>query len=199
VAGGIFGTIIIGLRRSVQSNEAGTGAAAIVYATAQTKEPVSQGFVALLETFLTGILCLFTSFAIVITGVLDKSQVGHISGIELASNAFQSVISFFPVILSAIAILFAISTLISWAYYGQKAWTFLLGEGKKRVLTFNLIYCLFIIIGSAMNVASVINITDAMMIAMCVPNIIVLYILAPEINADLKDYCKRMHIAKWMQ
>ena len=199
VAGGIFGTIIIGLRRSVQSNEAGTGAAAIVYATAQTKEPVSQGFVALLETFLTGILCLFTSFAIVITGVLDTSQVGHISGIELASNAFQSVISFFPVILSAIAILFAISTLISWAYYGQKAWTFLLGEGKKRVLTFNLIYCLFIIIGSAMNVASVINITDAMMIAMCVPNIIVLYILAPEIKADLKDYCKRMHIAKWMQ
>ena len=52
VAGGVFGTIIIGLRRSVQSNEAGTGAAAIVYARAQTKEPVSQGFVALIETFL---------------------------------------------------------------------------------------------------------------------------------------------------
>ena len=139
VAGGVFGTIIIGLRRSVQSNEAGTGAAAIVYATSQTKEPVSLGFVALLETFLTGVLCLFTSFAIVVTGVLKTSAVGHISGIELASNAFQSVISFFPVILSIIAVLFAISTLISWAYYGQKAWTFLLGEGKKRVLVFNII------------------------------------------------------------
>ncbi len=191
VAGGVFGTIIIGLRRSVQSNEAGTGAAAIVYATAQTKEAVSQGFVALLETFLTGVLCLFTSFAIVITGVLKTTEVGHISGIELASNAFQSVISFFPVILSIIAVMFALSTLISWAYYGQKAWTFLLGEGKKRVLTFNLIYCLFIVIGSAMNVKSIIDITDAMMIAMCIPNVIVLYILAPEIKRDLKDYLER--------
>ena len=191
VAGGVFGTIIIGLRRSVQSNEAGTGAAAIVYATAQTKEHISQGFVALLETFLTGVLCLFTSFAIVFSGVLDMSAVGKISGIELASNAFQSVIPFFPVILSIIAILFALSTLISWAYYGQKAWTFLLGEGKKRVITYNLIYCLFIIIGSAMNVQSIIDITDAMMVSMCVPNIIVLYILAPEIKRDLRDYLKR--------
>lgn len=188
VAGGVFGTIIIGLRRSVQSNEAGTGAAAIVYATAQTKEPVSQGFVALLETFLTGVLCLFTSCSIVFSGVLDMNRVGEISGIELASNAFQSVIPFFPIILSIIAVLFAMSTLISWAYYGQKAWTFLLGEGKKRVLTFNLIYCLFIIVGSVMNVQSVIDITDAMMIAMCIPNVIVLYILAPEIKRDLKDY-----------
>ena len=90
--------------------EAGTGAAAIVYATAQTKEPISQGFVALLETFLTGILCLFTSCAIVFSGVLDHTQIGQISGIELASNAFQSVIPFFPIILSIIAVLFAIST-----------------------------------------------------------------------------------------
>ncbi len=190
VAGGVFGTIIIGLRRSVQSNEAGTGAAAIVYATAQTKEPVSQGFVALLETFLTGVLCLFTSFAIVFSGACTHAA-KEISGIELASNAFQSVIPFFPIILSVIAVLFALSTLISWAYYGQKAWTFLLGEGKKRVLTFNLIYCLFIIIGSAMNVKSIIDITDAMMIAMCIPNVIVLYILAPEIKRDLKDYLER--------
>ena len=191
IAGGVFGTIIIGLRRSVQSNEAGTGAAAIVYAAAQAKEHISQGFVALLETFLTGILCLFTSFAIVFSGVLENTKIGEISGIELASNAFQSVISFFPVILSIIAVLFAMSTLISWAYYGQKAWTFLLGEGKKRVVAFNLIYCLFIIIGSAMNVKSIIDITDAMMIAMCIPNVIVLYVLAPEIKRDLKDYLER--------
>lgn len=196
VVGGVFGTIIIGLRRSVQSNEAGTGAAAIAYATVKTNEPISQGFVALLETLLTGILCLLTSFAIVFSGILDQTQVGQISGIELASSAFQSVISFFPYILSVVVILFALSTLISWAYYGQKAWTFLVGEGQKRNLTFNVIYCLFIIVGSAMNVASVINITDAMMIAMSVPNIIALYLLSPEIYADFKDYCKRHNLAK---
>ena len=115
----------------------------------------------------------------------------------MASNAFQSVISFFPIILSIIAVMFAISTLISWAYYGQKAWTFLLGEGKKRVLTFNILYCVFIVIGSAMNVKSIIDITDAMMIAMCVPNIIVLYILAPEIKKDLASYCNRHGVGKF--
>ena len=196
VAGGFFGVIIIGLRRSVQSNEAGTGAAAIVYATAQTKEAVSQGFVALLETFLTGILCLFTSCAIVFSGVLENTTIGKISGIELASNAFQSVIPFFPIILSVIAVLFAMSTLISWAYYGQKAWTFLLGEGKKRVFTFNMIYCAFIVIGSCMNVQSIIDITDAMMIAMCVPNVIVLYILCKDVKKDLKDYCVKNNLGK---
>jgi AGCS family alanine or glycine:cation symporter len=198
VAGGIFGIIIIGLRRSVQSNEAGTGAAAIVYAAAQTKDPASQGFVALLETFLTGVLCLFTSLTIVLSGALATIEPGKISGIELASNAFQSVIPFFPIILSIIAVLFAMSTLISWAYYGQKAWTFLLGEGKKRVLTFNLIYCLFIVIGSCMNVQSIIDITDAMMIAMCVPNVIVLYILCKDVKKDLKEYCQTHGIAKWL-
>ena len=202
VSCGFIGVLILGLRRSVQSNEAGTGAAAIVYSTAQTKEPVTQGFVALIETLLTGILCLFTSIVIVITNawrapvaVFDAArQAGEhvdISGIELASNAFESVIPFFPIILSAVAIMFAVSTLISWAYYCQKAWTFLVGEGKKRVLAFNLIYCIFIVIGSAMNVKSVIDITDAMMIAMTIPNIIVLYILAPEIKKELNDYCKR--------
>ncbi|MBR1460249.1 alanine:cation symporter family protein [bacterium] len=198
VAGGFFGVIILGLRRSVQSNEAGTGAAAIVYATAQTKEAVSQGFVALLETFLTGVLCLFTSCAIVFSGVLDHTTIGQISGIELASNAFQSVIPFFPIILSIIAVLFAVSTLISWAYYGQKAWTFLLGEGKKRVLTFNIIYCIFIVIGSCMNVQSIIDITDAMMISMCVPNVIVLYILCKDVKKELKDYCKKYNLGKFV-
>ena len=193
VAGGVFGTIIIGLRRSVQSNEAGTGAAAIAYATVKTKEPISQGFVSILETFLTGVLCLLTSLVIVLC--TDLSQItASVSGIELASSAFGSVIGLFPYLLSMIAILFALSTLISWAYYGQKAWNFLFGEGKKRNLTFNIIYCVFIVVGSAMNVTSIINITDAMMIAMSIPNIIALYILAPEIKQDLFDYCKRFNV-----
>ena len=67
----------------------------------------------------------------------------------------------------------------------------MLGEGRKRVVTFNILYCIVIIIGSAMNISSILNITDAMMLAMCVPNIIVLYILAPEIKRDLKDYFER--------
>ena len=191
ISGGFLGIMVIGLRRSVQSNEAGTGAAAIVYAAAQSKEPVSQGFIALLETLLTGILCLFTSFAIVFSGALNGIQPGKVEGIELASSAFQHTISFFPIILSIIAVLFALSTLISWAYYGQKAWTYLFGEGRKRVLLFNIIYCAFIVIGACLNVKAILNITDAMMLAMSIPNLIAIYILAPEIKQAMHTYCKK--------
>lgn len=202
VAGGIFGTIIMGLRRSVQTNEAGTGSAPIAYATVKTKEPISQGFVSLIEPLLTGLLCMLTAFVIVVTGTYKPG--GGISGVQLTSSAFESVISFFPYILVVVVVLFALSTIISWAYYGQKSWNFLFGEGKKRTLTFQLIYCAFIIIGSVMSVTSVINITDAMMISMSVPNIITMYILAPEIKKDLCEYAKRHKIAwafnkKWYQ
>lgn len=194
VAGGIFGTIIIGLRRSVQSNEAGTGSAPIAYATVKTSEPVSQGFVSLLEPFLTGLLCMLSAFVIVITGAYTNYNTG-ISGIELTSAAFSKVLPFFPYVLSIVVILFALSTLISWAYYGQKAWNFLVGEGHKRTIVYQIGYCLFIIIGSFMNIKSIIDITDAMMLLMSIPNIIAMYILAPEIKKDLVKYCKRFNIA----
>ena len=95
----------------------------------------------------------------------------------------------------SLVLLYALSTLLAWAYYGQKSWNYLVGEGKKRTLTFQFIYCAFIVIGSVMNVTSVINITDAMMIAMSIPNIIAMYILAPEIKKDLCEYAKRHKIA----
>jgi len=195
IYGGMFVALIMGLRRSVQSNEAGTGSAPIAYATVKTNEPLSQGFVSLLEPFLTGFMCTLTAFAIVITGAY-KTNTGHTTGIEMTSEALSSVMPFFPKILACIVLLYALSTLICWAYYGQKSWNFLVGEGKKRTLVFQFIYCTFIVIGSVMNVTSVINITDAMMIAMCIPNIIAMYILAPEVKKDLKAYCQKHQIGK---
>jgi AGCS family alanine or glycine:cation symporter len=193
VYGGIFGAMIMGLRRSVQCNEAGTGSAPIAYATVQTKEPLTQGFVSLLEPFLTGMMCMLTAFAIVITGSY-KVHTGETSGIEMTSAALSTAMPFFPTLLAAIVLLYALSTLISWAYYGQKCWNFLVGEGKRRSLVFQMIYCGFVVIGSVLNVTSVINITDAMMIAMSIPNIITMYILAPEIKQDLKEYCQKHRI-----
>ena len=87
------------------------------------------------------------------------------------------------------------STLISWAYYGQKCWNFLFGEGFKRSVAFHIIYCIVIIIGSELNVKSVINIVDAMMLSTSVPNIIAIYILAPEIKEELLNYCNKLNIA----
>jgi len=195
IYGGAFVAMIMGLRRSVQSNEAGTGSAPIAYATVQTNEPLSQGFVSLLEPFMTGIMCMLTAYAIVITGVY-KSYTGETSGIEMTSAALNTVLPYFETILAGIVLLYALSTLICWAYYGQKSWNFLFGEGRKRTLTFQFIYCAFIIIGSVLNVTSVINITDAMMIAMSIPNIIAMYILAPEIKKGLAEYCRKHQVGK---
>lgn len=193
VAGGIFGTIIIGLRRSVQTNEAGTGSAPIVYAAAKTKDSVAPGFVSLMEPLICGLMCLLTAFIVTVTGTY-VCEPGKITGIEMVSQAFGLVMPFFPKVLTVVVMLFALSTLISWAYYGQKCWNFLVGEGFKRSITFHIIYCIIVVIGSELNVKSIINIVDAMMISTSVPNIIALYFLAPEIKAELKKYCIKNNI-----
>jgi len=194
VAGGVFGTIIIGLRRSVQTNEAGTGSAPIVYATAKTSEPVSQGFISMIEPFICGMLCLLTAFIVTVTETYASLIPGKIEGIEMVSNAFASVFPYFPKVLTLVVLLFGLSTIISWAYYGQKCWNFLFGEGFKRSIVFHVIYCIVIIIGSELNVKSVINIVDAMMLSTSVPNIIAIYILAPEIKEELLKYCNKLNI-----
>ena len=193
VKGGVIGCIIWGLRRSVQSNEAGVGSAPIAYAAVKTKEPVSQGFVSLLEPFIdTVVLCSITAFVIIITGTHINND--GLIGVELTSRAFESVIPFSQYILALAIILFAISTMISWAYYGQKAWNYVFGEGIRRTRTFQLIFCAVIVIGSSMNTMSIIDFTDAMMFAMAVPNMIGMYILAPKVLEELKKYCCKYNI-----
>lgn len=193
VVGGVFGTIIIGLRRSVQTNEAGTGSAPIVYAATKTKDSIAPGFVSLIEPLICAMMCILTAFIVTVTGTY-QTEPGQITGIEMVSDAFAMVLPFFPKILTVVVMLFALSTIISWAYYGQKCWNFLFGEGLKRSLTFNIIYLVVIVIGSELNVKSVINIVDAMMISTSVPNIIALYILAPEIREELRLYCQKMKL-----
>jgi len=194
VAGGMAGSLIIGMRRSIQSNEAGSGSAPIAYAAVKTKEPVSQGFVSLMEPFFdTIVVCSMTAFVIILTGEYLNYREG-ISGVELTSSAFASVISFFPYILAFIIILFAISTIISWSYYGQKAWGYMFGEGFKRTKIYQVMFCLFIVVGSAMNLKSVVDFTDATMLAMALPNLIAIFVLIKEIKSDLIEYCKKHNL-----
>ena len=196
VYGGVAGTIIIGLRRSVQSNEAGTGSAPIAYATVKTKEPISQGFISLMEPFLTACLCSLSAAAIILTGAYKNYQDG-ITGVELTSYAFQKVFPWSPYILAAVIILFALSTIISWAYYGQKGWTYLFGENKKGIILYQLVFCIIIVIGSTMNLTSIVNFTDAGLLAMAVPNIIAMYILFPDLKHDIRRYCKKHNFGKF--
>lgn len=193
VAGGIIGIMIIGMRRSVQTNEAGTGSAPIVYAPAQTDEPISQGFIALIEPFLTGLVCLLSAGIVVSSGVYKTSH--GVNGIEMTSSAFELVFPWFKYVLSVVVILFALTTVISWAYYGQKAWNYIFGEGKKRTLIYQLFFLSFVVIGSVMNIKTIIDLTDSMMLGMAVPNCLALYIMAKELKIDLIKYCKKYEVA----
>jgi len=187
VAGGIIGVMIQGFKRSTFSSEAGVGAASIAHATASTKEPVREGYVALLEPFIdTVVICTVTALVIVITGAY--TSVEGIGGVALTSQAFASVIWWFPYLLSIAVLLFAISTMISWAYYGSIAWSFLVGNNKILDLSYKFVFCLFTIIGASISLDSVIAISDSMFFSMAIANIIGLYLLAPMMKKDLKIY-----------
>ncbi len=190
VAGGMIGVLIVGFQRAAFSNEAGVGSASIAHSAARTEEPISEGIVALLEPFIdTVVVCTMTALVIVITGSIDPNAT---EGVSLTSRAFASTISWFPYILLVAVILFALSTMISWSYYGLKSWTYLFGESHLNDVIYKIIFCVFVVIGSVLPLTSVFYFSDAMIFAMAFPNVLGLYILAPEINRDLKSYLARV-------
>lgn len=190
VQGGIIGVLIQGFRRATFSNEAGVGSAPIAHAAVRTNEPVTEGFTALLEPFIdTVVICTATALVIVITGsYLDSAA----DGVSMTSAAFASVIGWFPLLLAVAVVLFAFSTQITWSYYGLKAWTFLLGESRVAGLTYKVIFCAMTVIGSTMTLTKVTDVSDAMIFAMALPNIIGLYFLAPVVKAELKAFLVRV-------
>jgi AGCS family alanine or glycine:cation symporter len=199
--GGFVGVLIQGFKRAAFSNEAGIGSASIAHSAAKTDEPVSEGIVALLEPFIdTVVICTMTALVIVISGygdytqeaVLASAKAGELEAINLTSSAFAGTMSWFPVVLSVAVILFALSTMISWSYYGLKAWTYLFGESRAADISYKAIFCLFVIVGSAISAQSVFDFGDAMIFAMAFPNVLGLYFLAPEVSRDLKDYLSRV-------
>jgi AGCS family alanine or glycine:cation symporter len=169
--GGIVGVLIQGFKRAAFSNEAGIGSASIAHSAAKTDEPVSEGVVALLEPFIdTVVICTMTALVIVISdygvydqaGVLASAQAGELQAISLTSSAFSQTLSWFPLVLSVAVILFALSTMISWSYYGLKAWTYLFGETKAMDITYKALFCVFVVVGSAISAQSVFDFGDAM-------------------------------------
>jgi AGCS family alanine or glycine:cation symporter len=90
--------------------------------------------------------------------------------------------------LTVAVILFAFSTMISWSYYGLKAWTYLFGESMATDVTYKVLFLFFIVVGSSMSLGSVINFSDAMIFAMAFPNILGLYFLLPVVKKELNEY-----------
>jgi alanine or glycine:cation symporter, AGCS family len=189
VSGGFIGIMILGFQRAAFSNEAGLGSASIAHAAVQTDEPLSEGFVGLLEPFIdTVVICTLTGLVLVITLPTEVLMGSGMSGIELTSSAFQDNLSWAPLPIAFIAFIFAFSTMLAWAYYGTKGWTYLVGEGKNKERAFGLVFCIFIVIGASIKLDTVLEFADAMIFIMAIPNLIGLYVLAPDLKKDLDVY-----------
>jgi len=189
--GGVIGVLIVGFQRAAFSNEAGVGSASIAHSASKTKHPVSEGVVALLEPFVdTVLVCTMTALVLIFTGY--ATDPGGLNGSELTSAAFSNVFPWFDWVLLVAILLFAFSTMISWSYYGLKAWSYLFGRTKRAEYMYKLIFLIFIVIGSSIGLGSVLTFSDLMILGMAFPNILGLLLLSGEVRNDLKSYFKRI-------
>ncbi len=188
--GGLVGALINGVRRATYSNEAGVGSAAIAHSAVKTNEPLTEGYVALLEPFIdTIVVCTITALVVIVTGAYLPYLYGdNVVGIEITSAAYESAFTWFPYILLVASVLFAFTTLVSWAFYGAQAAAYLFGDTKRVDVLFKLSLCFVLSTGAAVSLSSIINFIDSMLFGMCIPNIIALYLLLPELKRDVTAY-----------
>ena len=199
--GGVIGVLLVGFKRAAFSNEAGAGSASIAHSAVKTKYSASEGLVALLEPFIdTVVICTMTALVIIIFNFGGAFEYGgdgsgsvFIDGVAyegagITSKAFAQYIPFSNVFLTIAVVLFAVSTMISWSYYGLQSWKFLFGRGKKADLTYKLLFLTFVVIGAAASMGSIWAFSDAMIFAMVFPNMIGLYFLMPVVKKQLKRY-----------
>ena len=201
--GGLLGVLITGFRRAAFSNEAGAGSASIAHSAVKTKYAASEGLVALLEPFIdTVVICTMTALVIIIfngdqtifnyggeNGIVMIDGVAA-EGAAITAAAFANYISFSGPFLTIAVVLFAISTMISWSYYGLQSWMFVFGKSKISDYTYKILFLLFIVIGAAGDMSAVWTFSDAMILALVFPNMIGLFFLYPKVKEELQKYLK---------
>ncbi|MGW7357270.1 alanine/glycine:cation symporter family protein [Streptomyces sp. NPDC054802] len=197
VVGGVIGALIVGFTRAAFSNEAGLGSAPIAHSAVKTRYPATEGLVALFEPFIdTVVVCTMTALTIVIadTQFWNEAKADYaangttVDGVTVTSSAFETVLPWFPIVLTVAVVLFAISTMITWAYYGQKAWTHLFGRSRLSERVYQTVFCAFIVIGAVLSFGSVLAFTDAVLFLLALINIIGLYLLAPVVKRELARF-----------
>ena len=187
--GGVLAVMMVGFQRAAFSNEAGIGSAAIAHSAVRTREPATEGFVALLEPFIdTIVICTMTALTIVISGAYDDPDAAGLSGVSLTSRAFETVLPWFPNVLAVAVVLFAFSTMISWSYYGMKATRYLARDNAVAETIYKVVFCCFVVIGAALALGPVIGISDSMIFLMSVPNVLGMYLLAKVIKREITRY-----------
>jgi AGCS family alanine or glycine:cation symporter len=191
MAGGALGALIMGFQRALFSNEAGLGSASIAHAAVQTRSPASEGFVGLLEPFIDTVVVLTLSSLVILTTALPNGLIGGgLSGIEVTSAAFAFHIPWSPYLIAFAAVLFAFSTALAWSYYGLQAWNYLVGVGKWRTLSFQLVFLTFFALGCVLELKAVLDFSDAMIFLIALPNLIALYLFAPMVKREVETYLR---------
>ena len=195
-SGGVLGAMVIGFQRALFSNEAGIGSASIAHAAVKTEAPASEGITALLEPFIdTVVICSLSSLVILTTAIPQGLMGSGLAGIELTSAAFAWHFDWAPFVIALAALLFAFSSALAWSYYGLKAWTYLVGEGRKRALVFQMIFCGFIALGCMLELRAVLDFSDAMTFMIALPNILALYLFAPLVKKEVSRYLEQIQAA----
>ena len=199
--GGIIGVLMVGFQRAAFSNEAGAGSASIAHSAVKTKYAASEGLVALLEPFIDTVeICTMTALVIITFNssgvfVYGGDGMGGVmidgviyEGAGITQKAFAQYIPGSDIFLTIAVVLFAVSTMISWSYYGLQSWKFLFGRGRVADLTYKVLFLIFVVIGAAASMNSIWAFSDAMIFAMVFPNMIGLYFLFPIVKEQLKKY-----------
>ena len=189
ISGGVVGVMVIGFQRAAFSNEAGLGSAAIAHSAVRTHHPATEGLVALLEPFIdTVVICTVTALVILTTVYDPQLAERGLEGIAITSAAFASTIDGSPLVVAFAALLFAFTTMISWSYYGLKGWTYLVGERPFAIRAFQIVFCGFIVLGCLLELDAVLRLSDALIFVVALPNVVGLYVMAPEVRALLDSY-----------
>lgn len=189
--GGMAGTALMmgaryGIARGLFSNESGMGSAPIVAAAAQTRNPVRQALVSSTGTFWdTVIICALTGLVIV-SSIIANPEIGIQDGGLLTKEAFGSIPYLGTPILTFGILTFALSTILGWSYYGERALEYL--AGRKSILYYRIAWVIFCFVGSVMSLEVVWNIADIMNALMAVPNLISLLFLSGVIARETKHY-----------
>jgi alanine or glycine:cation symporter, AGCS family len=184
-AGGAIGAFVVGMRRAVFSSEAGIGSAVIAHAQARTRVPASEGMVALLEPFIdTVVICSLGALAMVVAGTYAQG----LEGVEITSAAFGQVAPWFPAVLAVAVFLFGFSTLCAWGFYGLQSWGYLFGDSRRSQYVFKALYVLLLPVGAVLDLGRVVGLIDSAFFLMAIPNIIALYLFAPDLKRDINAY-----------
>ncbi|WP_298239368.1 alanine/glycine:cation symporter family protein [uncultured Algibacter sp.] len=188
--GGVLGALILlGIRRGAFSNEAGIGTAPMAHGAAKTDEPVREGLVAMLGPAIdTLIVCTLTALAILVTGVWETTSD---NGVSLTASAFNNAMPFYGRYLLMLCVLiFSVSSLFSYSYYGTKCMSFLIGADKKHY--YNYIYIISIVLAVMTPFSMMLNLIDGAFALMAIPTMLATIIMAPRVTKEIKAYFKRL-------